>query len=89
MTKTWIKALASMLFGAGCTVAQAGAIATDATPEWFDADSGIRILRIGEHGIVGGLTLGIDFAKCNDPGVGEDGQCIDNTGSSDNEIYFR
>lgn len=51
----------------------------------------------GEHeedldqgaGIVGNLTLSIDFAKCNDPGVGEDGQCIDNTGSFDDEIYFR
>jgi len=34
---------------------------------------------IGEHGITGNLTLGIDFAKYNDRGVGEDGQCIDNT----------
>jgi hypothetical protein len=89
MRKTWIKALASVLLGAACVVAQAGVIATDATPGGFDADSGVRILRITEHGIVGNLTLSIDFAKCNDPGVGDDGQCIDNTGSFDNEIYFR
>jgi MYXO-CTERM domain-containing protein len=89
MKETWIKALASALLGAVCVVAQAGAIATDAAPGWFDADSGVRILRITEHGIVGNVTLSIDFAKCNDPGVGEDGQCIDNTGSFDNEIYFR
>jgi hypothetical protein len=69
--------------------ARAGVIASDATPGRFDGDSGVRILHIGEHGIVGNLTLSIDFAKCNDPGVGEDGQCIDNTGSFDNEIYFR
>lgn len=89
MRKTWIKAVASALLGAACIVAQAGVIATDATPGWFDADSGVRTLRIGEHGIVGNVTLDIDFAKCNDPGVGEDGQCFDNTGSFDNEIYFR
>jgi hypothetical protein len=89
MKKTWIKALASALLGAACAVAQAGVIALDATPGWFDGDSGTRILRIGEHGIVGNLAISIDFAKCNDPGVGADGQCIDNTGSFDNEIYFR
>jgi hypothetical protein len=89
MRKTWIKAVASALLGAACIVAQAGVIATDAAPGWFDGDSGVRTLRIAEHGIVGNVTLGIDFAKCNDPGVGEDGQCIDNTGSFDNEIYFR
>jgi hypothetical protein len=89
MRKTWIKAVTSALLGAACVVAQAGVIASDATPGWFDADGGIRILRITEHGIVGNVTLSIDFAKCNDPGVGEDGQCIDNTGSFDNEIYFR
>jgi hypothetical protein len=89
MKKTWTKALASVLLGAACAVAQAGVIALDATPGWFDHDDGTRILHIGEHGIVGNLTLSIDFAKCNDPGVGEDGQCIDNTGSFDNEIYFR
>jgi hypothetical protein len=89
MNKTWIKAAAVFLFGAAGAVAQAAVIATDATPGWFDGDNGTRILRIGEHGIVGSVAISIDFAKCNDPGVGEDGLCIDNTGSFDNEIYFR
>jgi hypothetical protein len=89
MNKTWIKAAAVMLLGAACAAAQAGVIAGDATYGWFDGGSGTRILRIDEHGSVGKVVLSIDFAKCNDPGVGADGRCIDNTRSFDNEIFFR
>jgi hypothetical protein len=89
MNKTWIKTIAAFLFGAVAFVAQAGVIASDATYGWLDGDSDARILRITQHGLVGSLAISIDFAKCNDPGVGNDGQCIDNTGSFDNEIFFR
>lgn len=92
MSKAWGKTVAAILLGAMSALgaaAQAGVIATDATPGWFDGDSDVRILRITEHGIAGALTISVDFAKCNDPGVGEDGRCIDNTGSFDNEIYLR
>lgn len=89
MSKTWIKPALSILLSMAWAVAQAGVIATDAAYGWFDGGSGARILRIGEHGIVGKLAISIDFAKCNDPGVGADGLCIDNTGSFDNEIFFR
>ena len=89
MGKTWIGTVAAFLLGAVCAVAQAGVIASDATSGWFDGDGDVRTLRIAEHGIVGKVVISIDFAKCNDPGVGEDGQCVDNTGSFDNEIVFR
>jgi hypothetical protein len=89
MNKTWIKSVAAFLFGAVAVAAQAGVIATDATYGWLDGDSDARILRITQHGLVGSVAISIDFAKCNDPGVGDDGQCIDNTGSFDNEIFFR
>ncbi|MGB9109243.1 MAG: hypothetical protein WCC39_11215 [Telluria sp.] len=89
MNKTWIKSVAAFLFGAIAVAAQAGVIATDATYGWLDGDSDTRVLRITQHGLVGSIAISIDFAKCNDPGVGADGQCIDNTGSFDNEIYFR
>lgn len=89
MSKNWIKTAASIVLGAACTVAQAGVIALDTTYGRLDGSSDTRILHIAEHGIVDEVAISIDFAKCNDPGVGEDGQCIDNTGSWDNEIYFR
>jgi hypothetical protein len=92
MGKTWVKTVNAILVVAMSALggaAQAGVIATDATPGWFDADSGVRILRITEHGTAGKLAISIDFAKCNDPGMGPDGQCIDNTGSFDNEIFLR
>lgn len=89
MSKTWIKPALSILLSTAWAVAQAGVIATDATYGWFDGDSATRTLRMSQHGIVGKLAISIDFAKCNDPGVGADGLCIDNTGSFDNEIYFR
>jgi hypothetical protein len=86
---TLIKVFATTLLATVYAVAQAGVIATDATPGWFDGDDGARLLHIGEHGIIGDIAISIDFAKCNDPGVGMDGQCIDNTDSFDNEIFFR
>jgi hypothetical protein len=94
MGKTWTGIAGVMLLAAmgamgAVDAARAGVIASDATPGRFDGDSGVRILRVTEHGPVGAVSIAIDFAKCNDPGVGEDGQCIDNTGSFDNEIVFR
>jgi hypothetical protein len=89
MNKTWINTISAFLFGAIGITAQAGVIASDATYGWLDGDSDARILRIAQHGLVGSVAISIDFAKCNDPGVGDDGLCIDNTGSFDNEIYFR
>jgi hypothetical protein len=89
MNKTWIKSVAAFLFGAVAVAAQAGVIASDATYGWMDGDSDTRVLRITQHGLVGSVAISIDFAKCNDPGVGDNGQCIDNTGSFDNEIFFR
>jgi hypothetical protein len=70
MYMTWIKVIAATLLATVYAVAQAGVIATDATPGWFDGDDGVRLLHIGEHGITGDLAISIDFAKCNDPGVG-------------------
>ncbi|MES2322569.1 MAG: PEP-CTERM sorting domain-containing protein [Pseudomonadota bacterium] len=82
--------LLSLLLLAGASSAQATIVATDSTFGSFDASSGTRTLTVGTSGTISDINVILEFAKCDDPSIGPNGQsCIGGGSSFDSEIVFR
>jgi hypothetical protein len=74
---------------------QAGVVATDSTYQIVDAENGgsdtaTRFFNIRSHGTITDVNLTIDFSKCDDPPIGEDGTMCSGLGKPHaNEIMFQ
>ena len=82
--------LMSLLLIVGASSAQATIVATDATFGSFDASSGTRTLTVSTHGTINDVNVLLEFAKCDNPSIGAQGQaCIGGGTAFNNEIVFQ
>jgi hypothetical protein len=83
-------ASAAMLLCLGVGAQAAVITQTDSNYAFLNGTSATRTLTIGQHGTINDVNFSITFSKCDFPGADRaSGQCVSNSGSFDNEIFFQ